>query len=90
MASSSGNSLVGCGASSTLQVLEVIPTKSTPEIWCNFDLCVMSSSPNKVRCKFCGTLFKHDANSTLKNHIEQKYCKALKNKASRGQTSMTK
>ncbi|KAL8266011.1 hypothetical protein R6Q59_003355 [Mikania micrantha] len=32
---------------------------------------------------------KHDANSTLKNHIEHKYCKALKNQTSRGLTSMT-
>ncbi|KAL8235787.1 hypothetical protein R6Q59_016868 [Mikania micrantha] len=33
--------------------------------------------------------FKHDANSTLKNLIEMKYCKALKNQTSLGQTSMT-
>ncbi|KAL8257271.1 hypothetical protein R6Q59_029312 [Mikania micrantha] len=79
MVSSNDNSSVGCGASSTLQVPEVILTKRNPEIWCNFNLCVMSSGSNKARCKFCGTFFTHDANSTLKNHIEQKYCKALKN-----------
>ncbi|KAL8229699.1 hypothetical protein R6Q57_014599 [Mikania cordata] len=58
MASSSGNSSVDCGSSVTLQVLEVIPRKRNPEIWCNFDLCVMSSCPNKARCKFCGFVFK--------------------------------
>ncbi|KAL8229818.1 hypothetical protein R6Q57_014718, partial [Mikania cordata] len=89
MSSSSDNSSVGCGASSSLQVLEVILTKRNLEIWYNFDLCVICSGPNKARCKFCGTIFKYHANSTLKNQIEIKYCKALKNQASRGQTSMT-
>ncbi|KAL8250238.1 hypothetical protein R6Q59_033931 [Mikania micrantha] len=49
----------------------------------------MSSGPNKARCKLCGSFFKHDANGTLKNHHEFKYCKALKNKATRGQPTMS-
>ena len=89
MATSSGQSSVGCGASTNLEVVQVIPTKRNPEVWKNFDLCVMSNGPNKARCKLCGCFFKHDANTTLKNHIELKYCKALKNEASRGQATMS-
>ncbi|KAD7479255.1 hypothetical protein E3N88_02391 [Mikania micrantha] len=89
MASSSANSSVGCGASTNLEVVEVIPTKRNPEIWKNYDLCKMSSGPNKARCKLCGSFFKHDTNTTLKNHHEFKYCKALKNEASRGQPTMS-
>ncbi|KAL8257748.1 hypothetical protein R6Q59_029789 [Mikania micrantha] len=96
MASSSANSSVGCGASTNLEVVEVIPTKRNPDIWKNYDLCRMSSGPNKARCrpnkarcKLCDSFFKNDANSTLKNHHEFKYCKALKNEASRGQPTMS-
>ncbi|KAD4385752.1 hypothetical protein E3N88_25921 [Mikania micrantha] len=89
MASSSANSSVGCGDSTNLEVVEIIHTKRNPEIWKNYDLCKMSSGPNKACCKLCGSFFKHDANTTLKNHHEFKYCKALKNEASRGQPTMS-
>ncbi|KAL8223318.1 hypothetical protein R6Q57_018793 [Mikania cordata] len=65
MASSSANSYVGCGASTNLEVVEVILTKRNPEIWKNYDLCRMSSGQNKTRCKLCGSFFKHDPNITL-------------------------
>ncbi|KAL8210032.1 hypothetical protein R6Q57_006764 [Mikania cordata] len=89
MASLSANSSVGCGTSTNFEVVEVIPTKRNPEIWKNYDLYRMSSGPNKARCKLCGDFFKHDANTTLKNHHEFKYCKALKNEAARGQLTMS-
>ncbi|KAD4888102.1 hypothetical protein E3N88_20175 [Mikania micrantha] len=89
MASSSANFSVGCGASTNLEVVEIILTKRNPEIWKNYDLCKMSSGPNKARCKLCGSFFKHDANSILKNHHEYKYCKALKNEATRAQPTMS-
>ncbi|KAL8233493.1 hypothetical protein R6Q59_019593 [Mikania micrantha] len=89
MVSSSAQSLVSCGPSTNLQVVEVISTKRNPEIWKNYDLCKMSSGQNKARCKLCDSFFKHDANSTLKNHHEYKYRKSLKNKAPRGQPTMS-
>ena len=89
MASSSKQSSVGCETSSSPVVLEVIPTKRNPEIWCNYDLCRMSSGPDKARCKLCGKFFQKEANTTLKNHIELKYCPVLKPQPGRGQASMT-
>ncbi|KAL8266315.1 hypothetical protein R6Q59_003659 [Mikania micrantha] len=65
-ASSNAQSSVGCGASTTLEVVEIIPTKKNPEIWKYYDLRKMSSGPNKARYKLCGSFFKHDANNTLK------------------------
>ncbi|KAD5507938.1 hypothetical protein E3N88_15641 [Mikania micrantha] len=88
MDSLSGQSSVGCGTSTNLQFFEVIPTKRNPNRWKNYSLCKLSSGPNKARCKLCGSFFKHDASSTLKNHHGYKYCKALKNEAPRGQPTM--
>ncbi|KAJ0470653.1 putative transcription factor/ chromatin remodeling BED-type(Zn) family [Helianthus annuus] len=73
------NLQVSCGPSSDM-VIRKLATKRN-RICRNFDLCEMSSVPNKACCKFCGNFFfVKDANSTLKNHIQLKHCKALKQK----------
>ena len=91
MASTGGESQpsVGIGeSSSNLTVVAIKPTKRNPEIWCNYDLCEMSSGPNKARCKKCGAFIREDGNTTLKNHSIL-HCKAVKSKSGHNQTTMT-
>ena len=84
MATNSSQSSVNVGnigesSSAAEQVVKIIPTKRNRDVWQHYDLCEMTSGAKKARCKHCGKFYGEDANSTLKNHVEKKYCKALKN-----------
>ena len=87
----SAASSVNMGATNTQEtVVRVIATKRNQEVWQHFDLCELSNGEKKARCKHCGKFYAKDANSTLKSHIQKRYCKALKNEAgSSSQPEMT-
>nr|GEW83718.1 hypothetical protein [Tanacetum cinerariifolium] len=74
-------------SSTELTVVEVTATKRNPEIWVNYDLCVMSDNLKRARCKKCSHFFKTDSNSTLRTHMN-KSCPVVKEAASSGQTTM--
>ncbi|GJV19753.1 hypothetical protein Tco_1368773 [Tanacetum coccineum] len=74
-------------SSTNLTVAEIKKTNRNPEIWANFDLCVMSDKSKRARYKKRGALFKRDSNSTLKNHMN-KSCPTLKAATGSSQTTM--
>ncbi|GJS99138.1 hypothetical protein Tco_0820308 [Tanacetum coccineum] len=48
----------------------------------------MSDNTTRAQCKHCFYFLAAGSNSTLKNHIVQKYCEALKSVSEAGQSSM--
>ncbi|GKA56289.1 hypothetical protein Tco_0755361 [Tanacetum coccineum] len=50
----------------------------------------MLDGSTKAQCKHCLHFLSASSNSTLKNHINQKYCEALKSVTEAGQSSMAR
>ena len=50
-------------------VVSILEMNRNPEIWSNYESCVMSDGSKKVRCKKCGGLYKYDENTALKIHM---------------------
>ncbi|KAJ0827795.1 putative transcription factor/ chromatin remodeling BED-type(Zn) family [Helianthus annuus] len=88
MATSSAHDSVNVGESTNETVIRVVPTKRNPEVWSHFDLCEMANGKRKARCHHCQGFYAETANSTLKQHIEKPFCKALKQQHVSGQASM--
>lgn len=71
-ASGSGSTSVGSIARSKVytnnDVVQIKPTSRNPDVWSNYDLCVMNDGAEKARCKRCGKFYNPASNSTLRLH----------------------
>ncbi|GJS85440.1 zinc finger BED domain-containing protein RICESLEEPER 2 [Tanacetum coccineum] len=92
MASESASTTTGAGSTSALAIREIIPTNRTPEVWKDFNMCIMTNGHKKAQCKYCFHFFSEGSNTTLKNHITHPHCEVLKAQQNQnpeaGQTSM--
>ncbi|GKA63947.1 hypothetical protein Tco_0763553 [Tanacetum coccineum] len=92
MASESASTTTGVGSTSALTIREIIPTNRTPEVWKDFNMCIMTNGQKKAQCKYCFHFFSEGSNTTLKNHITHPHCEVLKAQQNQnpeaGQTSM--
>ncbi|GJR83404.1 hypothetical protein Tco_0154189 [Tanacetum coccineum] len=43
MASESASTTTGAGSTSALSIREIIPTNRTPEVWKDFNMCIMTN-----------------------------------------------
>ncbi|GKD10125.1 zinc finger BED domain-containing protein RICESLEEPER 2, partial [Tanacetum coccineum] len=57
MASESASTTTGAGSTSALTIREIIPTNRTPEVWKDFNMCIMTNGQKKVQCKYCFHFF---------------------------------
>ncbi|GKA29284.1 zinc finger BED domain-containing protein RICESLEEPER 2-like protein [Tanacetum coccineum] len=90
MASQSTSTTAGAGSSSAPVVVQILPNNRNPQIWKDFNLCLMSDNTKKAQCIHCLHFFSKDSNSTLKNHITHPHCEAKKRVAESGQSSMSR
>ncbi|GKB88590.1 hypothetical protein Tco_0960862, partial [Tanacetum coccineum] len=92
--SASASTPTGVGSTTAPTIREIISTNRNPQIWKDFNLCIMTDNSQKAQCKHCFHFLLQGSNTTLKNHITHPHCEAIKaqqnqNPAS-GQTSMTR
>ncbi|GKB91863.1 hypothetical protein Tco_0964135 [Tanacetum coccineum] len=92
--SASASATTGVGSTSAPTIREIISTNRNPQIWKDFNLCIMTDNSQKAQCKHCFHFLSVGSNTTLRNHIEHPHCeakKAQKNQNSEaGQTSMAR
>ncbi|GJZ56748.1 hypothetical protein Tco_0612242 [Tanacetum coccineum] len=92
--STSASAATGVGSTSAPIIREIISTNRNPQIWKDFNLCIMTDNSQKAQCKHCFHFLSVGSNTTLRNHIEHPHCeakKAQKNQNSEaGQTSMAR
>ncbi|GJY89217.1 zinc finger BED domain-containing protein RICESLEEPER 2-like protein [Tanacetum coccineum] len=90
--SATDSATTGVGSTSALGIREIIPTNRTPEVWKDFNMCIMTNGQKKAQCKYCFHFFSEGSNTTLKNHITHPHCEVLKAQQNQnpeaGQTSM--
>ncbi|GKA33462.1 zinc finger BED domain-containing protein RICESLEEPER 2-like protein [Tanacetum coccineum] len=51
MASESASTTTGAGSTSAPTIREIIPTNRTPEVWKDFNMCIMTNGQKKDQCK---------------------------------------
>nr|GEW47060.1 zinc finger, BED-type, phospholipase-like, homeodomain-like protein [Tanacetum cinerariifolium] len=90
MASQSASTTQGAGSTSAPTVVQILPNNRNPQIWKDFNLCLISDNTKKAQCIHCLHFFSKDSNSTLKNHISHPHFEALKRVAKLGQSSMSR
>ncbi|GJY37499.1 zinc finger BED domain-containing protein RICESLEEPER 2-like protein, partial [Tanacetum coccineum] len=90
MASQSTSTTAGAGSSSAPTVVSILPNNRNPQIWKDFNLCLMSDNTKKAQCIHCLHFFSKDSNSTLKSHINHPHCEAKKRGTESGQSSMSR
>ncbi|GKB11756.1 zinc finger, BED-type, phospholipase-like, homeodomain-like protein [Tanacetum coccineum] len=92
MASESASTTTDVGSTSALTIREIIPTNRTPEVWKDFNMCIMTNGQKKAQCKYCFHFLSEGSNTTLKNHITHPHCEVLKAQQNQnpeaGKTSM--
>ncbi|GJW07046.1 hypothetical protein Tco_1569469 [Tanacetum coccineum] len=92
-ASASATTCVGLTSAPT-NLLKIISPIGNPQIWKDFNICIMTDNSQKAQCKHCFHFLSVGSNTTLRNHIEHPHCeakKAQKNQNSEaGQTSMAR
>ncbi|GKD54941.1 hypothetical protein Tco_1288328 [Tanacetum coccineum] len=90
MTTQSSSTTTGVGSISALTILEVLPCSRNLAIWKNFNLRKMSDGTTKAQCKLYFHFLSSGSNSTLKAHINNKYCETLKSVPEAGQSSMAR
>ncbi|GJV88180.1 zinc finger BED domain-containing protein RICESLEEPER 2 [Tanacetum coccineum] len=93
MASESASTTTGAGSTSALTIREIIPTNRTPEVWKDFNMCIMTNVIKKHNASNAFHFFSEGSNTTLKNHIThpcERYYSAAESESEVGQTSMGK
>nr|GFC69251.1 zinc finger, BED-type, phospholipase-like, homeodomain-like protein [Tanacetum cinerariifolium] len=90
--SASPSTATGVGSTNAPTIREIISTNRNPQIWKDFNLCIMTDNSQKSQCKHCFRFLSQCFNTTLRNHITHPHyevLKAQKNQNSEaGQTSM--
>ncbi|GJU17663.1 zinc finger BED domain-containing protein RICESLEEPER 2-like protein [Tanacetum coccineum] len=86
--------LLTSGSTSSPIIREIIATNRNPNIWKDFNLCIMTDNSQKAQCKHCFHFLSVGSNTTLKNHISHPHCEAKKAQQNQnpeaGQTSMAR
>ncbi|GJR92253.1 hypothetical protein Tco_0264427 [Tanacetum coccineum] len=90
MTTQSSSTTTGVGSISALTILGVLPCSRNLAIWKNFNLRKMSDGTTKAQCKLYFHFLSSGSNSTLKAHINNKYCETLKSVPEAGQSSMAR
>ncbi|GKD98252.1 hypothetical protein Tco_1382149 [Tanacetum coccineum] len=92
--SASFSTATGVGSTSSPIIREIIATNRNPNIWKDFNLCIMTDNSQKAQCKHCFHFLSVGSNTTLKNHISHPHCEAKKAQQNQnpevGQTSMAR
>nr|GEU80705.1 retrovirus-related Pol polyprotein from transposon TNT 1-94 [Tanacetum cinerariifolium] len=92
--SASPSTATGVGSTNAPTIREIISTTRNPQIWKDFNLCIMTDNSQKAQCKHCFRFLSQCSNTTLMNYITHPHCeviKAQKNLNSEaGQTSMAR
>nr|GEW45026.1 putative AC transposase [Tanacetum cinerariifolium] len=92
--SASASTATGVGSTSAPTIHEIISTNRNPQIWKDFNHCIMTDNSQKAQCKHCFHFLSQGSNTTLENHITHPHCeliKAQKNQNPKaGQTSMAR
>ncbi|GJS18994.1 hypothetical protein Tco_0413466 [Tanacetum coccineum] len=90
--SASASTATGVGSTSAPTIREIIATNRNPQIWKDFNLCIMTDNSQKAQCKHCFHFLSVGSNTTLRNHISHPHCEAKKVQQNQnpkaGQTSM--
>nr|GFA65134.1 zinc finger, BED-type, phospholipase-like, homeodomain-like protein [Tanacetum cinerariifolium] len=90
MASQSASTTRSTGSSSAPTVVQILLNNRNPQIWKDFNLCLMFDNTKKAQCIHSFHFFLKDSNSTLKNHISHPHCEVLKRVSELGQSSMSR
>ena len=85
-----GTHTTTAGSSNVPTVVKILPCNRVNDPWDHFNYVLMSDGKKKAQCKHCFSIMSAGSNSTLRAHINQKYCKALKNVPEAGQSSMAR
>ncbi|GJR76709.1 zinc finger BED domain-containing protein RICESLEEPER 2-like protein [Tanacetum coccineum] len=92
--SASASTATGVGSTSAPTIREIIATNRNPQIWKDFNLCIMTDNSQKAQCKHCFHFLSVGSNTTLRNHITHPHCEAKKAQQNQnpeaGQTSMAR
>ncbi|PWA94344.1 hypothetical protein CTI12_AA060020 [Artemisia annua] len=78
------------GSTSAPTIVKTLTCERVKDPWEHYNLVQMSDGKKKAQCKYCLSIMSANSNSTLRAHIKQKYCKALKNTPEAGQSSMAR
>nr|GEV95515.1 zinc finger, BED-type, phospholipase-like, homeodomain-like protein [Tanacetum cinerariifolium] len=92
--SASPSTATGVGSTSAPTIREIISTNRNPQIWKDFNLCIMTDNSQKAQCKHCFYFLSQGSNTTLRNHITHPHCEVMKAQKNQnpkaGQTSMAR
>ncbi|GJY01836.1 hypothetical protein Tco_0359988 [Tanacetum coccineum] len=92
--SASASTATGVGSTSAPTIREIIATNRNPNIWKDYNLCIMTDNSQKAQCKHCFHFLSVSSNTTLRNHIAHPHCEAKKAQQNQnpeaGQTSMAR
>nr|GEU76957.1 zinc finger BED domain-containing protein RICESLEEPER 2 [Tanacetum cinerariifolium] len=67
--SPSPSTATGVGSTNAPTIREIISTNRNPQIWKDFNLCIMTDNSKKTQCKHCFHFLLQCSNMTLRNHI---------------------
>ncbi|GJV68460.1 hypothetical protein Tco_1483969 [Tanacetum coccineum] len=92
--SASASTATDVGSTSAPTIREIISTNRNPQIWKDFNLCIMTDNSQKAQCKHCFHFLSQGSNTTLRNHITHPHCEVIKAQKNQnpkaGQTSMAR
>lgn len=88
--STSNTTNTEAGSTSAPTIVKILTHDRVKDPWEHFNYVEMSDGNKKAQCKHCFSIMSANSNSTLRAHIKQKYCKALKNVPEAGQSSMAR
>ncbi|GKB66723.1 zinc finger BED domain-containing protein RICESLEEPER 2 [Tanacetum coccineum] len=74
--SASASTATDVGSISALTIYEIIATNRNPQIWKDFNLCIMTDNSQKAQCKHCFHFLSVGSNTTLRDHISHPHCEA--------------
>ncbi|GKB07867.1 cytochrome b561 and DOMON domain-containing protein-like protein [Tanacetum coccineum] len=76
--SASASTATGVGSTSAPTIHEIIATNRNPNIWKDYNLCIMTDNSQKAQCKHNFHFLSVSSNTTLRNHIAHPHCEAKK------------
>nr|GEW35587.1 transposase [Tanacetum cinerariifolium] len=92
--SASSSTATGVGSTNAPIIREIISTNRNPQIWKDFNLCIMTDNSQKAQCKHSFHFLSQGSNTTLRNHIIHPHCEVIKAQKNQnpevGQTSMAR
>ncbi|GKA52008.1 zinc finger BED domain-containing protein RICESLEEPER 2-like protein [Tanacetum coccineum] len=90
----SASTATGVGSTTAPTIHEIIATNQNPQIWKDFNICIMTDNSQNAQCKHCFHFLSVGSNTTLRNHVTHPHCEAKKAQQNQnseaGQTSMAR